>query len=328
MSAPKLYTAADALGSLPPVTWVVDGLLPEASTSVVFGQPGSKKTWSCLDLAVCVALGKPWFDTLATTQGAVLLVDEESGPRRLLRRLGAVIRGHLGNAGVPIFATSLHGFNFFQPVAGATVADLKNLILQTQARLVVIDALADVMLGGDENAVKDAQKVFHALRQVAESTGAAILVIHHSTKANGGYRGSTAIAGAVDLLLEVTSKQGEANVTFETAKARDSEPQKHAAVGHWTPTEFWLSAGSTVASSGAKPYTKAQRAVLSFLLGQPGSRGTNAEIGTATQYTSPVVRKAVAELCREGILKRVDGGQPGTAGTYEVDAMGLATRPL
>ncbi len=67
-------------------------------------------------------------------------------------------------------------------------------IRDVDAKLVIIDALADVMAGGDENSVKDTQPVFMQLRKIAEETGAAILVIHHVNKM-GDYRGSTAIPG-------------------------------------------------------------------------------------------------------------------------------------
>jgi hypothetical protein len=324
-TGPYLYTAIDALAPQPPIDWVVDGLLPTASTAIVFGQPGSKKTWSCLDLAVCICQGAPWLG-FATKPGSVLLIDEESGPRRLLRRMGDSIRGHQGDETLPIFATSLHGFNFWTnaPAHGAQV--LLGLIQQVQARVVIIDALADVMLGGDENAVKDAQPVFHALRQVAEASGAAIVVIHHATKATGGYRGSTAIAGAVDLLLEVTSKPNEPTVTFETTKARDSEPQTFGGECHWQTNTFVMTACAGSASA-ASNYTKGERAILLWLAGN-GDRGTSAEIEAGTGYASGTVRNAIAGLVRDGILQRIGTVTIGTTGLYKVDALALAMRPL
>lgn len=328
MAAPKFYTAADALAPMPGVQWAIDKILPVASVGVMFGAPGSKKTWACLDLAICTALGKAWLDTFPTVQGAVLLIDEESGPRRLLQRLGDVIRGHLADTSLPIFATSLHGFNLWGGAGKQAARELEDAIRVTQARLVVIDALADIMLGGDENLVRDTQPVFQRLRSISEATGAAILVIHHAGK-NGGYRGSSAISGAIDLLLEVSSKTGSLGVEFETTKCRDGEPIKFSGECHWQPNQFWMTGGLKTAAQGASTYkySKGQKAVVAFLLKQTNCTGTSQEIETATQYVAGTVRNMVSDLVRAGILKRIDSGGPGTPGIYEVDPLGLASNP-
>ena len=323
---PKLYTVADALAPMPPIQWVCEGLFSVASTSVVFGAPGSKKTWSLLDLAVCIALGQPWLSH-TTTQGAVLIVDEESGPKRLLRRLGDVVRGHQADASLPIFATSLHGFNFFAPSLGTGAKDLQDTILQTQARFVIMDALADIMIGGDENAVKDTQKVFHALRQVSEATGAALVLIHHANKVNG-YRGSTAISGAIDLLLQVESKSSEPLVKFETVKCRDTEPSKFFGQCVWNATDFFMTEATTAANTnGARVYTKAEKHVLD-LMGQTNDRATVKEIEERATVCAPRTAKdALYRLAKDGILKLIAGGN-GMAATYEINMLAIVDNPV
>lgn len=102
------------------------------------------------------------------------------------------MRGELGNRRKRAdHDVSLAQFNLLKNSDDADL--LTRLVLELDAKLVIIDALADVMLGGDENAVKDTQPVFANLRFIAELTGAAFIVIHHANKL-GGYRGSTAIA--------------------------------------------------------------------------------------------------------------------------------------
>ena len=46
----------------PPATWHVRGLLPQAELVVLYGGSESDKSFVMLDLAVAVALGKPWRD--------------------------------------------------------------------------------------------------------------------------------------------------------------------------------------------------------------------------------------------------------------------------
>ena len=215
--ADSVYDASE------PLAFLVDGLITKGSVNLLVGEGGSKKTWTALDLAVCVAMGARWLD-FQTEQTPVLIVDEESGPRRLRRRLFETLNGHLvkRDDAPPIAFISL------------SLTDLRNIddvnalhamIEQTRAGLVIVDALADIMPGADENAVKDVQPVFMNLRRVAELTKAAIVVIHHSNKQNG-YRGSTAIKGAVDLMLMVESTPESKYVTFTVEKARDIETRK------------------------------------------------------------------------------------------------------
>ena len=172
-----------------------------------------------LDAAVCVALGEPWLGK-PTKQMTVLVIDEESGVGRLKRRLGAVMRPHDADKDLPLAYACMSGLSLLEEDGADR---LVQYIEAAGAGLVIIDALADVMLGGDENAVKDVQRVFYNLRRAAERTGATILIIHHTSKA-GNYRGSTAIKGAVDLMLMVESKPASPNIEIRTEKSRDTEP--------------------------------------------------------------------------------------------------------
>lgn len=234
----RILTAADALLPQKPVSWLVDKLFTAGSLNILFGLPGAKKTWALLDMAVCVASGAQWLG-MSTQTAPVLVVDEESGERRLLRRLGEVIRGHgRESENLPISALSLAGFNFRN---SEDVNRVHEFILQTGAGVVVIDALADVMPGADENAVKDVQPVMLALRQVAERTRAAIILIHHANKTGLQYRGSTALPGAVDCMVQVTSDTGDNKINFDIVKSRDGEPFKFAAAAWWGEDAFNLS---------------------------------------------------------------------------------------
>src|SRR5687767_8856357 len=51
----NLLSAAQALQPQPPIQWIVENLLAEASLNIFFGEPGCKKTWALIDMAVCVA---------------------------------------------------------------------------------------------------------------------------------------------------------------------------------------------------------------------------------------------------------------------------------
>lgn len=164
-----------------------------------------------------MANGKDWFN-FKTRKTTVLIIDEESGERRLSERLEQGARGELCDETTDIQYVCLANFKLDDPTDSAL---LQMEIQNRGAGLVIIDALTDI-LDGDENSKKDTQPVFSALRKIADITNAAIVIIHHSNKM-GGYRGSSAIAGAVDLMIEVKSEEGSRFITFRTTKERDIE---------------------------------------------------------------------------------------------------------
>ena len=305
----KLHTAAEALREQEPTEWIVERLFSAGSVSLVVGEGGSKKTWAMLDMTVCVAQGVDWLGFM-TQQAPVLFIDEESGPRRLARRLGQVLRGYGAGAETPISYVTLAGFNFLQ--IETDVNELQALIMGTEAKLVVIDALADVMLGGDENSVRDVQPVFHRLRQVAEVTGAAIVVIHHSNK-TGGYRGSSAMHGAVDLMLKMDSRTGENYIAFDVEKARDVEPHKFAAAANWGDDMFNLTVASAIQSTDR--YSKSERYVLRYLE-EHGDSDMAAIKSHADSCSEESARRAVYSLADKGQVERKDTGGPGARAVY------------
>lgn len=231
---PKVHWAEEVFLSQPPIQYIVEGVFPEGSLSVIFGEPGSKKTYSMLDAGICVALGKDWLD-FSTRQVPVLFVDEESGNQRMNKRLRAVMQAHNASKDLRFAYSVLEGFDL------RTIKDRKKLhelVIRTEAKFVILDALAD-FLPGDENSVKDVLPGLRALRCIADQTKAAIVLIHHAGK-SGQYRGSSSIKGAVDLMLNVKSSPESPNIDFNCEKARDFEPFSFAAVIHFDDENVYL----------------------------------------------------------------------------------------
>lgn len=296
-------SAADALQPQPPISWVVHDLVSTGSLGVVVGPPGTKKTYALLDLGVCVALGKAWLE-MGTTQARVLIIDEESGERRLARRLGDTLRGHFGDDATPLDYISLAQFNLLEPGDGAL---LHALVEALEPGLVIVDALVDIMPGGDENAVKDVQPVMQRLRKIAEETQAAILLIHHTNKA-GSYRGSSAIAGAVDLLLSVTSESDSKFIKFEVEKHRDGEPAVFGAVATWADGQFWLSRRDVAAPGGQ--LSRPQRWVVEFLR-QHGPSAKSEIVADPDTCSSRSASDAIYQLVEKGQIVRTNPNEKG-----------------
>ena len=309
----EILSAFQALQPQPPIEWIVDGLISAGSVNIFYGEPGSKKTWALLDMAVCVARGDDWLN-FKTQVGNALIVDEESGRRRILRRMGEVLRGHNADENTPVYCVSLARFDLGKV---NDIGELTYLITSTKARLVIVDALADVMLGKDENAVKDVQPIFSELRRIAEDTQAAIIVIHHSNK-NGGYRGSTSIKGALDAMVSVESQKESDAITFKSEKNRDEKESAFTANSNFMTGMFWLSPSTATAS---KSFGSGQRYVLRYLLSSGASEITTIS-GNADSCSPETARRSVYNLADAGYLQRVDGGGSGVKAIYDLTDKG------
>ena len=314
-----LHAAREAWEPQPPKNWLVEGLIAPGDVCLLFGDAGVGKTWLFTDLAVSVATGAEWLGK--TTCGApVLIIDEESGFRRLTDRLARTMRGHRIAPGtlVPVNYIVLAGFNFLADPTCFT--DLDTAIRETDARLVIIDALADIMLGGDENAVADTQPVFHGLRVLAEQTGVAIVVIHHSNKA-GGYRGSTAISGAVDLSLQV-SRSDAGTLKIESVKARDVEPITFGCRPTWDALTNAFCLDPVDLRPVGQLFGRGERYVLRYLWEHPnGASKRDIENGTET-CSSGTARNAIYNLVEKGLSRRTDEGKQREAATFALTIEG------
>ena len=315
----EILSAHDALQPQPPIEWIVDGLISAGSVNVFYGEGGSKKTWALLDMAISVARGESWLN-LTTQAGGVLVIDEESGRRRITRRIGEVLRGHNADSDTPVYCVSLAAFDFGNP---NDIGELYNLIVSTKARLIIIDALADVMPGRDENAVKDVQPVFLSLRRIAEDTQAAIILIHHSNK-GGNYRGSTAIKGALDLLVSVESRTGSDEITFKTEKARDAIASSLGASANFMTDMFWLRPST---ASASQEFNKGQRYVLRYLLAN-GTSPMNDIMSNADSCSERTAKNSVYSLADAGFVARTNEGGQGTKATYDLTDKGREATKL
>lgn len=203
---------------LQPPEEVVEDWLARGEVGLLFGDPGSFKTFVCLDMAAAVSAGQHWHGRATTLCPVVYAVGEGLG--HLAPRLGAV----LDSRGPEI----AENFRFLDDVPNLlSRTDIERVIrwaLPLHPGLVVIDTLATGMPGGDENSAKDMGIVMGHVRLLAHVLNAAVLIVHHTTKTSRTVeRGSGALLGAVDVSVNVTTKgvRGATVVALEQVKSRN-----------------------------------------------------------------------------------------------------------
>lgn len=223
---PDVFDVYDVhyLRNMPPVEWLVDGLLTKHGFSVLYGEPGAGKSFLAIDMALSVAYGKAWHDN-AVQRGAVLYIAGE-GVGGLGKRIKAWQAHHKLTADVPFYVLPT-AVRFREP------DDVERLLrtidhLDTKFSAVFVDTVARALLGGDENSATDMGMFVDACEIVKRHCECAVVAIHHSGKdAARGMRGSTALLGAVDTSIKVSKM--EETVTLTTEKQKDAEPMPDAA---------------------------------------------------------------------------------------------------
>ena len=295
-----------AIQPQPPIDYLISDLITNSSLNVFYGEAGSKKTYSALSMAVAVANGKDWLG-FSTKQSPVLIIDEESGEKRLSRRLNETMKGMDCLSSGQLYFISLAGFKLDNK---ADVRTIESEINKLGAKLVIFDALADIM-DGDENSKKDVQPVMNNLRKVADNTDSSIILIHHANK-GGGYRGSTAIKASADLMVQVTSDLDDAVINFKTEKNRDGSYISWTAEATWEDDIFYLESTSPVLKTSSR-----EEYVLSFLKDNGESSVTDI-MKNPIGCTSTGAKKAIYSLVKSGDIIRTNPKDGNKGARYNI----------
>lgn len=295
-----------AIQPQPPIDYIINDLITNSSLNVFYGEAGSKKTYSALSMAVAVANGKEWLG-FSTKKAAVLIIDEESGEKRLSRRLNETMKGMDCESTGQLYFVSLAGFKLDDK---DDVRTIESEINKLGAKLVIFDALADIM-DGDENSKKDVQPVMNNLRKIADNTDSSIILIHHANK-GGGYRGSTAIKASSDLMVQVTSDLNDSVINFKTEKNRDGSYISWSAEATWEGDVFYLQTTSPIKRSSVR-----EEYVLNFL--RENGDSTIAEIiKNPIGCTSKGARSTIFDLAKTGDIIRTNPEDKTKAAIYKI----------
>lgn len=326
-----LFSADDALKPQPPPAWCVDGLFHSPGLFMLIGDAGAKKTYVAMDLSVSVALGKPWLDR-PVNQCPVLFIDEQSGASQLLARFNAVLAGCNAPEGVPLHFTSLAGHHLRTKEAAEAVITLAESI---RAGLIIIDNFVSLLHGGQESSLAAVLPTLLYLRRLSESCQASVLVIHHTNR-DGFFRGSAAIAAAVDLMLYIETQPAASALSFVPLKSRSLLPPVfHAEANFQTSPQgvkhFSLTHLDALPESAPTDPAQSQRRLLVVPPGVQGLAFTLwddlAHWGQASfedfckQHggnSSGSVRNALQDLLKMGVIVRADDGGKGKKAVYKL----------
>jgi hypothetical protein len=207
----------DEIEALPPPTWLIHGLIPEQSIVIPYGPPKAGKTFVVLSMALHIAANKPWMGRQVVGGGVVYVAGEGVGGLSI--RIRAMREAYAIPSNIPFWVVP-RAVSFRDPKAVAALVEaIKVTVCDEPISLVVLDTLARAMPGVDENSAEEVGVVIAGCDELKFTLGATIMPIHHAGKdMERGLRGSSAIHGALDASLQITSAEGRVIVKNDNQK--------------------------------------------------------------------------------------------------------------
>lgn len=294
--------------------WLIDGMIPENSMTVLYGPPKGGKSFLALDWALRMAI---------EDKHVVYIAGEGlGGLGKRIRAWGNSYDPTVLKEPVPLLFPSMpvnlysagDAANFLEllraneVLSRVEVVEEEQLELKGRVDLLVVDTLARCMIGADENDAGDVSLAIDHLDYIRRETGAAVLILHHSTKGNISVeRGSTALRGAADVMLRLHRKDG--TLKLEVEAARDFEGGKQWAYKTEKVGDSLVLAPMAAEELAAREAqfngAPVQDEVLYHL-----TEGAN-DIATLVERTDRArhsVVKALEKLIRKGTVKRTGHG--------------------
>jgi hypothetical protein len=218
-----LRSAADIMRKgVPPVEWDIDTLLPaEDGPALMFGPPGTLKSWIALLAAGCSATGNSFLGHFAVRRRPhAIYVNFDAGPRAFDRRVE--------RSGYPVEnlkVVSPHGYD-----TGA----LRLVFAQHRGAFIVVDTLSDMydVSRGDDPALA-MRSFFRDLRALYQEFGCNGFIVDHPHRprdgaAHGDYYGSIQKEATARIMWQLTplspGEPGVARAKIACRKLSEAEP--------------------------------------------------------------------------------------------------------
>lgn len=178
----------------------------------ITGPSGEGKSFIAIDVACCIATGRPW-NGRAVKQGAVLYLAGE-GRSGIIRRIMAwLITHNLSPSDLSGFYLSKHTLM----MDGSNLDEIISEMAGIDVALIIIDTLAR-HISGHENDAQDMGQFINHVDHLGKRLNASRITVHHTGHDQTRGRGSTVYNAAID--TGIMCNKG----TLTSFKTKDSEP--------------------------------------------------------------------------------------------------------
>ena len=305
----------DDVLAMPPKEWLIESIFGAGDLGMIFGQPGSGKTFIIIDLIFAACLGKQFAMRFDVARPLNVAYCAGEGLAGLPDRFKAAAT-HYGVSALPelsIFRQVPQLYN----EGSSTAASVEQFVITWKATgkaldLLIVDTLHSATGGADENSAQHMGVVLKSCKLAIKELGCAVLLVHHSNKAGTGERGSSAMRGAMDFMLSVdpTGEQPSGKGRLSCSKVKDGEAWDSqgfslVAVNGCESARVWWDEPATSGQGSKRDEYKAK--AIKLLKSSSGDRFTETEIAkqvAGANKCSEYLRKIILEMVDKGEICR------------------------
>lgn len=200
-----MYVRPGEVDALAPAYDFIPDLLHDGTVAMIYGAPGSGKTFFAIHLLCTTALGLPTFGvTPEKRNGLYIALEGEAGIKARIMAWGAQN---------DVDSSPIHYALGRFSIAGEgdkDVSDLIDYMRRHRIGFVVIDTWSLAMAGLDEISGQHMSAGLDALHRIKRETGACVVAIAHTGKnEKAGIRGHSSQLGNVDTTIELVCHNRE-----------------------------------------------------------------------------------------------------------------------
>lgn len=211
----------------PDKEWLIKDFIGKGDIAMIYGAPGSGKTFVVIDALFSAVLCQPVAGKFEIAQPLKVAYTAGEGIGGLRSRFAAAANHYQAyqNPNIQNLSIFLDAPQLFSDKLDTSILQFVKDWQDRQAGeldILVIDTLHSAIWGADENAAKDIGVVLQAVKYARDQLGCTVLLIHHSNK-TGAYRGSSALHGSMDSMIETKYDADLGEGVMECFKQKDAE---------------------------------------------------------------------------------------------------------
>ena len=209
------------LEHMPEPKELIEGWVLKAPTALLYAKAGVGKTFLAMDMALCIASGKPWHGH-EVMKGPVIYIAAE-GAYGMGQRYVAWCQAYNGGENVEDFCVIPHPVF---PTYEETFAKMMTTIEENNVeglQAIFLDTMAQCFGEGNENDNHDSQVFLSSLTTLAQATGATVFIVHHEGWEGTRLRGASNFRNSVDTVMQIKEGSDPHHFTLKHDKIKDRD---------------------------------------------------------------------------------------------------------
>lgn len=305
----------EELVNMPPKEWLVTNLFGSGDMGMIYGPSNCGKTFVVIDLILKLCTGQQWAGSFDVKRPLTVFYCAGEGVKGMPARFATAAEYH----GID----RLTNFSFFGIIPQMYEKSENNETIATFIKerkeqhdiygvnlpdVLFIDTLNTAAVGADENSAQDMGLVMHKTRKAAAELGCVVIFVHHTSKTGGTERGSGALRGAMDFMIEIcpgTDKGVSCGMKCSKLKDAKSWPNKNfCLIGdeeNDSACVSWFKAGEGVPQGSGD---QLKNMLINKMRNDPEHQYTIKELSLVIDKKQNYTNKLMNKLEKEGRCKK------------------------